>query len=183
MRMLKSAAVLLGIAVVAIPAGAAIKAMTLAETMELHSDVLHGRIVAKTTVKTDLPLPDMVYTHMTVQGESLITGEKLTKELVFLGSHDPRDNYGTSEMPSLQDTRLGAEAIILYAHDASGAKPVDRVFDYSSVYRVETAFGSPVVIGKGEGFAFPENVKLSEARDRIVKTHAEIQAAKAKAGK
>lgn len=183
MRMLKSAAVLLGIAMVAIPAGAAIKAMTLAETLEIHSDVLHGRIVSKTTVKTDLPLQGMVYTHLTVEGESLITGAALTRELVFLGSHDPRDDYGTSEMPTLQDTRVGSQAVILYEHDTSGAQPVNRVHDYSGVYRVEMAFGLPVVIGKGEGFAFPENVKLSDARDRIVKTHAEIQAAKAKAGK
>jgi hypothetical protein len=183
MRMLKSAAVLLGVALIAIPAGAAIKAMTLAEAMEVNSDVLHGRIVSKTTVKTDRPLEGMVYTHMTVEGESLISGEKLTKELVFLGSHEPGDAYGTSEMPTLQDTRVGADAVILYAIDATGEKPVNVVHDYSSVYRVETAFGSPVVIGKGEGFAFPENVKLSDARAQIVKTNAEIQAAKAKAGK
>jgi len=183
MRMLKAAAVLLGVALVAIPAGAAIKAMTLAEAMELNSDVVHARIVSKTTVKTDLPLEGMVYTHMLVEGESLITGEKVSRELVFLGSHDPRDNYGSSEMPTMQDTRVGSDAVILYSHDESGAKPVDRVFDYSSVYRVETAFGSPVVIGKGEGFAFAENVPLADARARVLKAHAEIVAAKSKAGK
>lgn len=183
MKILKAAAVLLGVALVAIPAGAAIKAMTLAEAMEINSDVLHGRIVSKTTVKTDRPLEGMVYTHMTVEGESLTTGEKVTKELVFLGSHDTKDNYGTSEMPTQQDTRVGGDALIMYSHDESGATPVDRVSDFSAVYRVEIAFGEPVVIGKGEGFAFPENVKLAEARTRVLKAHADIMAAKSKAGK
>jgi len=183
MRILKSAAVMLGIALVAIPAGAAIKAMTLKETMELNSDVLHATITGKTTVKTDLPLQGMVYTHLTVEGESLVTGAKVTRELVFLGSHDPADDYGTSEMPTLQDTRVGGQAVILYAHDVSGLAPVDRVASLADVYRVETAFGTPVVIGKGDGFAFPENIKLADARAQVVKAHAEIVAAQPSAGK
>jgi hypothetical protein len=176
-------AVLVGMALIALPVGAAIKAMTLAETMEINTDVLQGRILGKTTVKTDQPLEGMVYTHMTVQGESLTTGEQVTKELVFLGSHDPKDNYGTSEMPTLQDTRPGSEVLVFFHADKTGATPVDRVFDLGAVYRVEQTFGAPVVIGKGEGFAFPENVKLVSARDQIRKTHAELQAAKAQAGK
>jgi len=184
MRILKSASVLLGIAMVAIPAGAAIRAMTLKETMEYNSDVLQAVIVRKTTMKTDLPLQGMVYTHMTVIGESLITGEHVTKELVFLGSHDPADSCASSEMPTLQDTRVGGEAVIMYSHDTSGAEPVDVVFGFHDVYRIELAFGTQVVIGKGDGFAFPENVKLTDARAQILKTHAEILAAQQqKAGK
>ena len=183
MRVHTCAAALLGLALIAVPVGAAIKAMTLSETLEIHTDVVQGKILGKTTVKTDLPLEGMVYTHMTVQGESLITGETVTRELVFLGSHEPSDNYGTSEMPTLQDTRVGAEALVFYKHDETGATPVDRVFDLSGVYRIEQTFGAPVVIGKGEGFAFPQNVKLADARDQIRKTHAALQAAKAQAGK
>jgi hypothetical protein len=38
------------------------------------------------------------------------------------------------------------------------------------VYRVEDGFGAPVVIGKGEGAAFPENIKLSDVRAQVLAT-------------
>ena len=177
MRVLKTAAVLLGVALVAIPAGAAIKAMTLKETMEIHTDVLQARITGKTTVKTDRPLEGMVYTHMTVEGESLITGEKVTRELVFLGSHDPADGYGTSEMPTLQDTRPGNEVVVFYTRDEQfpgGANVVDNL---ASVFRVEQAFGTPVLMGKGEGTAFAENIRLADARALVKTTHESLKAA------
>jgi hypothetical protein len=83
-------------------------------------------------------------------------------------------------MPTLQETRVGAEAVVFFQHDLEMPGQLNRVYDLSGVYRVEKSFGSPVVIGKGEGFAFPENLKLTEARSQIRATHLALQAAQPK---
>jgi len=161
---------------------AAIKAMTLSELMEITSDVAHVRIVAKSSVQVDYPYAGCVWTKLAVQGESLRTGEPVQAELLFLGSHDANDRFTISEMPVLQDTRVGGEAVAFYWKDPELLGGANRIFDLSGVYRVERSFGEPVVIGKGEGFAWGQNVKLSSARDMVRATHLEL-AAKAAAGK
>ena len=77
MRLLTTAAVALGAALLSVPAVAAIKAMTLAELMAMSSDVLHVRIVAKDSFRLDWPFEGAVYTRLTVDGESLDIPVKL----------------------------------------------------------------------------------------------------------
>jgi len=182
MRFPKLAVAALAATALAVPTIAAVKAMNLTELMGITADAVHVHILETASFHSDYPMADVVWTKMKVQGESLRTGEPFTADLVFLGSHDPKDSYGTSEMPTLQDTRVGGEAVIFFGHNADAPNPMNIVFDHSNVYRVERSFGTPVVIGKGEGLAFPENVKLSDAAAAIRKTHLEL-AAQAGAGK
>ena len=183
MRLIQSAAVTLGLALVALPAGAAIKAMTLAELMQITTDVVHVKILEKSTFRLDWPFDGCVYTKLSVEGESLRTLQPVATDLVFLGSHEAKDDFRVSEMPTPQDTRAGGEAVIFYFKDPDmpGAFK-NRIFGLDGVYRLEQAFGAPVVVGKGEGFAFPENRKLADVRSAVRATHLEL-AAKAQAGK
>lgn len=184
MRFPKLAWAALGMAALAVPTFAAIKAMTLSELMGITTDTVHVHILAKSTFHSDWPMAGVVWTKLTVQGESLRTGAPVTTDVVFLGSNDPADNYGTSEMPTLQDTRVGGEAVIFFnGQDVDMPGHLNRVFDLSGVYRVERSFGAPVVIGKGEGLAFAENVKLDDARTLVHQTHLALLAAQAGAGK
>jgi hypothetical protein len=184
MRLSKSIAVALGVALVAVPAIASIKAMTLKELMGITTDVAHVRILDKQSFALDWPMEGAVYTRLTVKGVSLRTQQPVEADVVFLGSHDAADQFGTSEMPTLQDTRVGSDAVIFYFNDPEMPGRLNRVFDLSGVYRVEQAFGAPVVIGKGEGLAFPENVKLDDARNLVRAAHLELQLeSQPKAGK
>ena len=183
MRFPKIALAALGAAALAVPTFAAIKAMTLSELMGVTTDTVHVKILEKSSFRADFPMQGVVWTKLKVQGESLRTGEAVNTEVVFLGSHEPSDNYGTSEMPALQDTRVGGEAVIFYGKmDGMPGQP-NVAFNLAGVYRVEKAFGAPVVIGKGEGMAFAENVKLDEVTKQVRATHLELQAAKSAAGK
>jgi hypothetical protein len=177
MRFPKIAAAALGAAVLAVPVAAAVKAMTLKELMGITTDTALVHIVDKTTFRSDWPDSGMVWTKMTVQGESLRTGEPVQTDVYFLGSHDPKDAYGTSEMPTLQDTRVGADAVVFWTHDPDSPGQMNRIGGLAGVYRVEKGFGEPVVMGKGEGFAFPDNIKVTDARALVLKTHLELQAA------
>lgn len=183
MRSVKLAVALAAVAALVLPVAAAVRALTLPELMGITTDTAHVRILAKDTFASDWPVSGVTWTRLEVEGVSLRTGEPLRTEVVFLGSHDPRDGYGTSEMPALQDTRVGQEAVVFFFHDPQMPGQRNRVFDLSGVYRVEKAFGEPVLVGKGEGFAFPENVKLKDAGALVRKTHLELLAAQAGAGK
>ena len=176
MRLSKSVAVALGVALVAVPALASIKAMTLKELMAVTTEVVDARIVAKRSFKLDWPMEGAVYTSLSIEGTSLRTQEPVKTDVVFLGSHDPADQFGTSEMPTLQDTRVGSQAIIFFAKDQDIPGRLNLAYGLHCVYRVEEAFGAPVVIGKGEGFAFPDNRKLDEVRAEVRATHLELAA-------
>jgi len=183
MQFSRAALVALGLAFVTVPLGAAVKAMNLSELMGITHETALVHIVDKTTFQSDVPFEGAVFTRLTVKGESLRTGEPVSTQVIFLGSHDPADAFASSEMPTLQDTRVGSDAILFMYRDDSMAGAPMRVASHADVYRVEQSFGTQVVIGKGEGAAFPENVKLLEARERIRTTHLALQAAKASAGK
>lgn len=181
MRVTRCITALAVLTAIAAPTVAAIKAMDLKELMSITSDAIHGRIVSKDTFEMDRPREGSVYTKLVVEGESLRTGQAGTFEIVFHGSHDVRDAYTISEMPTLQDTRVGGEIVAFFdKNEWRHGKNV--VFDFSGLYRVEQGFGAPVLIGKGEGAAFVENTKLLDVRTRVASVHAEL-AAEAAAGK
>ena len=179
MRLSKSIAVALGLALVAVPAIASIKAMTLKELMTVTTDVVDVHILAKDSFKLDWPMEGAVYTRLSVEGVSLRTQEPVKTDVVFLGSHDPADQFGTSEMPTLQDTRVGSQAVIFFGKDQDIPGRLNVAYGLHCIYRVEEAFGAPVVIGKGEGFAFTENLKLDDVRTQVRAAHLELQAEQA----
>jgi len=174
MRMKSCVAALLATAIVALPVGAAIKAMNLAQLMSITDNAVHGTIIAKQSIRVDAPWPNAVYTKLTIEGASLRTGEVGTFEVVFHGSHDRRDDYIISEMPDLKDTRVGGEVVAFLEQDAPQVAGLDVVHSWAGLYRVERGFGQAVVIGKGKGSAFPANTALAEVNQRVLTTHADI---------
>ncbi|RKY19280.1 MAG: hypothetical protein DRQ55_11030 [Planctomycetota bacterium] len=161
-------------AVVALPVGAAIKAMNLGELMSITDDAVYGTIVKTESIRLDAPWPNAVYTQITVQGESLRSGESGRFELVFHGSHDRADDYVISEMPALQDVRLGGETVVFFEANVEDVFGKNVVHNWGNLYRVERVFGAPVVLGKGEGSAFELNAGLQEVRTRVSSAHAAI---------
>lgn len=180
MRMKRCVSTLIVAAVAALPVAAAIKALNLEELMTITSDAVYGTIVDKQVVTLDHPWQGAVYTKLTIQGESLRQGQEITTEVVFHGSHDPSDDYVVSEMPELQDSRVGGKVVVLFQKSAELAGR-NLVYDLSGLYRVESGFGEPVLVGKGEGFAFPVNAKLGDVRERVRTTH-DVLVEKAKLG-
>ena len=173
MRVLKYALAFSAAALLALPVTAAIKAMSLRELMGITQNAVHGKIVARDTVRLNHPWENALYTRVTIEGESLRTGEQGRFQVVFHGSHSPDDWYGISSMPTLQDSRTGGETVVFFAEHPM-LPGQNLVFDWSGLYRVEQGFGEPVVIGKGEGMAFAENTRLSEVRTRVSARHAEL---------
>lgn len=165
----------------ATPASAAIKALTLPELMSLTSDTIDGQVVASQTFRVDDPDHEgAVFTKLTIVGESMRTGEKVSATYVFRGSHLPADEYATSEMPALSDVRVGTRSVFFVdSRDDYVAGP-NVIWNFANVFRVETVRGNPVVIGKGEGAVFAQNVSLASARDQVRTVHLSLEAMNAK---
>ncbi len=181
MRRSRSVIFALGALFLVMSTSASIRPMSLKEYMSISHEVLHGTIVAKETFRSDEPLPETVYTKLTIQGDALRGGMRgETTEVIFMGSHDPKDDFVHSEAPDLRDTRIGGEVVVFYFDDDQIHDKVDRgqniVDNWQGVYRVERGFGVPVIIGKGDGYAFPANTRLDEAVRRIEDTHELIKA-------
>ena len=174
MKSWKPIVCVLGLALLVVPVGASIQAMNLHDYMHVTNETLHGTIVSKETFRSDHPEAGTVYTRLVVEGDAWRSEQPMTVEVVYMGSHDPKDRFFMSEMPEIRDVRLGNEVVVFWGEDEGLGAHV--VWNLSGVYRVERGFGEPVVIGKGEGSAFPENVKLADARSRVKSTHALIQA-------
>ena len=173
MRVTSLVVALVATLALALPTPASIQAMDLGQLMTATSKTIHGTITAREVVKLAHPWPDAVYTQLTITGENARTGEREQVKVLFHGSHDARDQYTISEMPTLQDTRVGSEVIAFYSprKDMEGRHLLSNL---GGVFRVERAFGQPVVLGKGQGFAFEKNEKLQVARDRIRVMHLEL---------
>jgi hypothetical protein len=186
MRTRRSLGVAVLAALLSVPCLAAIKAMTLGELMQATTDVVHAQILARSTFHAASPFTgdDAVWTRLSLSGESMTSGDPVAFDVVFLGSHDPADAYAISEMPTLQDTRVGNEVVLFYhlhAGDHSSEASNERVVhNLAEVFRVEQGFGQAVVLGRGQGSAFPENVKLEEARKLVRLAAAELKAAGAR---
>ena len=178
MKRWKPLALALGLALLVVPVGAAIQAMSLYEYMNVTNETLHGTIVSKETFKSDYPDVGTVYTRLVVEGDAWRSEKPMTTEVVYMGSHDPKDRYFVSEMPEFRDVRVGNEVSVFWGEDERLAGGARVIWNLSGVYRIERGFGEPVVIGKGEGFAFVENIKLDDARSRVRSTHALIEAEK-----
>lgn len=174
MRMKTCAAALLAVAVVALPVGAAIKAMNLAQLMSITDDAVHGTIVDAVSIRADVPWQGAVYTKLTIQGTSLRSGEEGLFEVVFHGSHDRSEDYIISEMPDLKDSRKGGEVVLFIEKDVDGLGDLGLVHNWANLYRVESGFGQAVVVGKGKGSAFPENTALTTVRDLVRDTHTDL---------
>lgn len=167
------------LALLAVPLHAGIRAMTLAQLMEITTDTLHVQVVDKSVHPTEVDGVPAVYTKLTVVGESMRTNEPVSLDLVYLGSHDPKDECMFSEMPELQDVRVGAETVLFVEAEADRFDGMPVVHNLANAFRVENAFGSKVVIGKGEGMAVETNTKVAELRTSVRQMHIQLEAAKA----
>ncbi len=179
MRLHRSLGILVALAIIAVPLHAGIKAMNLAQLMEITTDTIHAQVVERSVHSKTIDGEEVVYTKLTVIGESMRRNEPVSMNVVYMGSHDPADNFMMSEMPEAQDVRVGAEVVLFTDGNVEFFDGMPVVHNLANAFRVENAFGTKVVIGKGEGMAVSTNAKLSDMRTTVRDLHIQLEAAKA----
>ncbi len=174
--------VLVAVAVAVVPVTAAVKAMNLEETMRITTGVIHGTIINKDVCRFDVgDVQNELYTCLTVEGEELRTGEKMTVDLYYLGGVSSGVLEAPNTAPKENQTRVGAKIVAFFWFD-SGLTPVgaNKIFHFGNVFQVLQGAGDPTVISMGVGSPVPQNIKLSALKAEVARTHQKLLAEKRK---
>ena len=155
----------------------AIKKLTLKEMVSQTDRAVVGEITKKEVIRIDHPIdgPELYFTHLTVEGRSLVDGSSLTTVVTFAGGFiDDENGVWNSEAPSDEDTKLGNRVVVFSKHtdNFGGGLEANALFAaHGGLYRTIESRRGTVVLGRGEGYAIPDNVAIGSLDERITAIH------------
>lgn len=152
---------------------AQIERLNLEQMVAKSDDAILGEIVKSEVIRIDHPIdgPELYYTHLTVKGRSLVDGKAQTTVVTFAGGFvDSEHGVWNSEAPSTEDTKIGNEVVAFYAHTSNmgGGLAANALYAaHGGLYRTVEGRMGKVVLGRGDGYAIAENLKLPTLDERI----------------
>ena len=162
-----------GLALCAAIGSAQIEHLDLGQMVQRTDSAVRGKIVASEVIRIDHPTdgPELYFTHLTVEGTSLYTGEAATTVVTFPGGFiTPEQGVHNSEAPTADETALGREVIVFSKHTQNMGGDLEANALYAShggIYQVVEARGKEVALGKGEGYAISANIAVSDLKSKI----------------
>ena len=147
---------------------AQIERLDLPTMLQKADDAVFGTITHSEVIRIDHPIdgPELYYTHITVEGRSLSTGENESRVITFHGGFiDNENGVYNSESPSADDVRIGSEVVAFYAwtENMGGDLAANAMYaGHGGVYRTVKGRQGTVVLGRGDGYAVDKNIKLDD---------------------
>ena len=151
----------------------AIKKLTLTEMVSQTDNAVVGEITQREVIRIDHPVdgPELYFTHLTVEGRSLVDGSPVTTVVTFAGGFiDDENGVWNSEAPSAEDTKLGNRVVVFSKHTENLGGDLEANALYAAhggLYRTIESRRGTVVLGRGEGYAVPENIAIDALDERI----------------
>jgi hypothetical protein len=191
MRALLALVALLAAAAVA---SAQIERLTLRQMMERVDGAVRGEIIGRQVHRVPHPEPGagpLYYTSLVVQGTSLVDGSAATVTVSHPGGFiDGKEGVWNSEAPTLAETEVGKEVVVFYkwSADMGGGYASNALYaSHGGLYTVfEARRGGKIVQGRGDGYAVPQNQRvtgLSADIERLAREIREERERKAPRGK
>ncbi|MFT7671400.1 MAG: hypothetical protein ACI8X5_004118 [Planctomycetota bacterium] len=152
---------------------AQIERLTLTQMVSRTDNALIGQIVASEVIRIDHPVdgPELYFTQLTVEGNSLENGKFETTVITFAGGFiDDENGVWNSEAPSAEDTKVGNDVVVFYKHtnNMGGDLEANSLFAaHGGLYRTVDGPSGKVVLGRGEGYAVSTNIKVQNLDSRI----------------
>lgn len=153
---------------------AQIERLTLSQMVQRTDDGVQGRIVEREVFRVDHPVdgPELYYTSLLVQGESLKTGEEAQVVVTFPGGWIDRENgVDNSEAPTADETTIGREVVVFHKWTDNMGGDVSGNALYASHGGLYTTFlnrrGDLVVQGRGPGYAIERNVSYATLKNQV----------------
>ena len=151
---------------------ACIEELTLAQMVAKTDAAVRGTITDVRTVRYTPPGDDrLIFTILTVAGTDLYTGQARTIEAAFLGGTHQGDSMMVTSMPAPSEYRVG-NPVLVFSGPVEGWGPDIQRCVYASmggIFREVASKNGPVLLGKGEGFAIDQNVRLADLQAAIAK--------------
>ena len=149
--------------------GAQIQRLDLPQMIDDCDHAVFATIVACNTEEIVHPVdgPE-VMTTLTLVGESLYDGSSVTVDVSFLGGFEP--GQVNSEAPVADDCRIGSDIVAFYTWTDRllpdvGANALHAA--HGGIYRTAVGPTGTVVLGRGDGFAVKNNVRVADLRKAI----------------
>lgn len=152
---------------------AQIERLTLDEMVAKTDDSVLAEIAAKRVFRVDHPIdgPELYFTTLTLQGESLETGQPITVDVTFPGGFlDEENGVHNSEAPSDDDTTIGNVVVAFYrwSDNMGGGVAANALYaSHGGIFRTVAGPTGTVVLGRGEGYAIAANKSVSALGDSI----------------
>jgi hypothetical protein len=152
---------------------AQIERLTLEQMVSKADNAIVGEITKKEVIRIDHPVdgPELYYTHLTIEGRSLIDGILDTTVVTFAGGFiNEEEGVWNSEAPSAADTKIGNRVVAFYAfsENMGGDLAGNALYAaHGGLYRTVASRRGTVVLGRGEGYAIENNIKLKGLDSRI----------------
>ena len=157
---------------------AQIERLSLEQMVQKTDDALFAEITSKEVIRIDHPTdgPELYFTHLTLEGTSLSTGEAQTIVVTFPGGFvNETDGVWNSEAPSADDSKIGNQVVAFYKHIDNAGGDLACNFLYAShggLFRTVDSPAGTVVMGRGDGYAIQNNTRLN-ALDTAITTIAD----------
>ena len=147
---------------------AQIERLDLNQMVQKTDDALFAEIISKEVIRIDPPTDgaELYFTHMTLEGTSLVTGETESVIVTFNGGFiNDTDGVWNSEAPSADDTKIGNKIVAFYKHidNAGGDLECNYLYaGHGGLYRTVNSPKGTVIMGRGEGYAIQSNTRMDE---------------------
>lgn len=147
---------------------AKIERLTLDSMVQKTDDAIYGEITATEVIRIDHPVdgPELYFTHLTIDGESLITGDLVTTTVTFPGGFiNDEEGVWNSEAPSADDIKLGNVVVAFSKHveNLGGDLECNALYaSHGGLFRTVNTPDGMVVLGRGDGYAIDSNVRLED---------------------
>ncbi|MDG1500517.1 MAG: hypothetical protein P8N31_01105 [Planctomycetota bacterium] len=147
---------------------AQIERLDLNQMVQKTDDALFAEIISKEVIRIDHPTDgaELYFTHMTLEGTSLVTGETESVIVTFNGGFiNDTDGVWNSEAPSADDTKIGNKIVAFYKHidNAGGDLECNYLYaGHGGLYRTVNSPKGTVIMGRGEGYAIQSNTRMDE---------------------
>lgn len=161
--------------------GAEIRRLDLTQMVTETDGAVFGKILGREVIRFDHPTAgnDLFYTHLTVEGRSLVDGTAQTVTVTYPGGFIDKDNgVHNSEAPSEDDVKTGNQVIVFYKWSANmgGDLAGNALFaSHGGLFRTAQGGKGRVVLGRGDGYAIAKNVLLEQLDQDITKIHTEAR--------
>jgi len=164
------------IAIVGMQAGdAAIERLTLEQMVQKTDNAVVAEITGTEVIRIDHAVdgPELYFTHLTLEGESLVDGLPMTVTVTFPGGFiSETEGVWNSEAPSADDIKVGNKVVAFYKHLDNAGGDLECDFLYAShggLFRTVESPKGTIVLGRGEGYAVESNTRL-ESLDVAIST-------------
>lgn len=164
----------LGLLLASAPSTAQIERLDLTQMVTKTDEAMVGKIVDRQVFRVDHPVdgPELYYTTLFIQGESLYSGADKQHAVTFPGGFiNENEGVFNSEAPTADETAIGNTVVVFskWSDNMGGDVAANALYaSHGGIYQTfKTRSNDMVVQGRGEGYALELNTASGQLENQI----------------